>query len=193
MPILGSKLTYLEWAGRSLIPPRHPLRCRATQLSATNPRLDLLWMNWQRYIIRYSVNDQTDMVRFFGSGGRDAMDSLKSLTSLEWKNMWISNQRWTLLILLVMVCYIFLLRKSGFSPPSSQAVLLYEELQKRLEKNGIKIKPHWTARELLNSNIPTENSHQEKQTTDYYEKVRFGYQPTNPSVEKEIKVLLISI
>ncbi|HIJ49491.1 MAG TPA: hypothetical protein HPP54_00260 [Nitrospinae bacterium] len=45
----------------------------------------------------------------------------------------------------------------------------------------------------MNSNIPTENSHQEKQTIDYYEKVRFGNQPTNPSIEKEIKVSLISI
>jgi hypothetical protein len=42
-------------------------------------------MNWQRYIIRYSVNHQADMIRFFRSGGRDAMDSLKNLTSLEWK------------------------------------------------------------------------------------------------------------
>jgi hypothetical protein len=36
---------------------------------------------------------------------------------------------------------IFLLRKCGFSPPSSQAVLLYEKLKKCLEKNGIKKNP----------------------------------------------------
>ena len=133
----------LGWAVFDPTPPA-PTQAAVAQLNPLARTLDLLRMNWQRYIIRYSVNDQADMVRFFRSGGRDAMDSLKNLTSLEWKDMWISNQRWTLLILLVMVGCIFLLRESGFSPPSSQAVLLYEELQKRLEKNGIKIKPHWT-------------------------------------------------
>jgi hypothetical protein len=94
------------------------------------------------------------MIRFFRSGGHDAKDSLKNMTSLEWKEC-LSNQRWVLLILLVMVDYIFLLRKCGFSPPSSQAVLLYEKSQKRLKKNGIKIKPHRTAQEVLNFNIPS--------------------------------------
>ena len=45
--------------------------------------LDLLRMNWQHYIIRYSVNDQAEMIQFFRSGGRDAMDLLKNLTSLK--------------------------------------------------------------------------------------------------------------
>jgi len=69
-----------------LTEPRQMLRQAAVpQLNPLKQALDLLRMNWQRYIIRYSVNHQADMIRFFRSGGRDAMDSLKNLTSLEWK------------------------------------------------------------------------------------------------------------
>jgi hypothetical protein len=44
------------------------------------------------------------MIEFFRSGGGDAMDSLKNLTSLKWKE-WIANQRWVLLILLI--CWLY--------------------------------------------------------------------------------------
>jgi hypothetical protein len=67
--------------------PPAPTQAAVAQLNPLARTLDLMRMNWQRYIIRYSVNDQADMVRFFRSGGRDAMDSLKNLTSLEWKDM----------------------------------------------------------------------------------------------------------
>jgi hypothetical protein len=61
---------------------------------------------------------------------------------------------------------ILLLRKCGFSPPSSQAVLLYEKLKKCLEKNGIKIKPHWTAWELLHFGIPDQKLKQVEHVID---------------------------
>jgi protein-glutamine gamma-glutamyltransferase len=179
------------WAVFDPTPP-DPTQASAPQLNPLTRTLDLLRMNWQRYIVRYSVNDQVDMIRFFRSGGRDAMDSLKNLTSLEWKE-WVANQRSVLLVLLVMVGCIFLLRKFRFSPPSSQAVLLYEELQKRLEKNGIKIKPHWTARELLHSGIPDQKFKQVERVIDYYEKVRFGNKPADTNIEKEIRAVLSSI
>jgi hypothetical protein len=92
-----------------------------------------------------------------------------------------------------MVGCVFLLRESEFSPPSSQAVLLYEELQKRLEKNGIKIKPHWTARELLHSGISEQKFKQVERVIDYYEKVRFGNKPAYTNIEKEIQMTLGSI
>ena len=92
-----------------------------------------------------------------------------------------------------MVGYIFLLRKSGFSPPSSQAVLLYEELQKRLEKNGIKIKPHWIAPELLHSGISEQKFKQVERVIDYYEKVLFGNKAADTNIEKEIRMTLGSI
>jgi protein-glutamine gamma-glutamyltransferase len=178
------------WAVFDPTPP-DPTQAAIPELNPLIQTLDLLRMNWQRYIIRYSVNDQVDMIRFFRSGGSDAMDSLKNLTSFEWKDIWISNQKWTLLILLILVGCIILFRKRGFSPPS--AVLLYEELQKRLEKNGIKIKPNWTARELLYSGIPDQKFKQVERVIDYYEKVRFGNKPTDANIEKEIRAALSSI
>jgi protein-glutamine gamma-glutamyltransferase len=182
----------IGWAVFDPTPP-DPTQAVVPELNPLVQTLDLLRMNWQRYIIRYSVNDQADMIRFFSSGGRDAIDSLKNLTSLEWKDVWISNQKWTLLVLLVMVGCILLFRKRGYSRPSSQAVLLYEELQKRLKKNGIQIKPNWTARELLHSGIPDQKFKQVESVIDYYEKVRFGNKPTDANIEKEIRTTLGSI
>jgi protein-glutamine gamma-glutamyltransferase len=179
------------WAVFDPTPP-DPTQIAVPKLNPLARTLDLLRMNWQRYIIRYSINDQADMIRFFGSGGRDAIDSLKNLTSLEWKE-WVSSQKWALLIVLVMVGCIFLLRKCRFSPQSSQAVLLYEELQKRLKRSGIKIKPNWTARELLHSGIPDKKFKQVERVIDYYEKVRFGNKPTDANIEKEIRAALSSI
>lgn len=180
------------WAVFDPTPP-DPTQAMAPELNPLTRTLDLLRMNWQRYIIRYSVNDQADMIQFFRSGGRDAMDSLKNLISLQWKDIWVSNQKWTFFILLVMVGCIFLFRKRGFSQQSSQAVLLYEELQKRLAKNGIKIKPNLTARELLHSGIPDQKFKQVERVIDYYEKVRFGNKPTDANIEKEIRMTLGSI
>jgi hypothetical protein len=180
------------WAVFDPTPP-DPTQAIAPELNPLTRTLDLMRMNWQRYIIRYSINDQADMIQFFRSGGSDVMNSLKNLTSLEWKEIWIANQKWTLLILFLMVGGIILFLKRGFSPPSSQAVLLYEELQKRLEKNGIPIQPHWTARELLHSGIPIQKFKQVERVIDYYEKVRFGNKPTDANIEKEIRTTLGSI
>jgi len=188
---------YLPGRGWVVFDPTPP---DPDQVAALTPSpfartLDLLRMNWQRYIIRYSYKDQASMAQFFRSSSRDAVDSLKNLTSLEWEDVreWTGNQKWVLLALLITIGLVFLFRNRRHSQPVPEAVLLYKELQKRLEKKGVNIKPNWTARELLNSNIPTENFHQAKQTIDYYEKVRFGNQSVNPSVEKEIKVSLNSI
>ena len=133
------------------------------------------------------------MVKFFRSGSRDAMDSLKNLTSLGDLRLWFMDQKWILLGFLVIVSLFLLSRNRVSSPPLPVAVLLYKELQKRLEKKGVHIKPHWTAQELLNSNIPVENFNQAKQTIEYYEKVRFGNQPGNSKIEKEIKASLNSV
>ena len=154
--------------------------------------LDLLRMNWQRYIIRYSYKDQESMIRFFRSGSREAVDSLKNLASLEWGQIkkWAGNQKWV--VLLVILFLVFIFKKRRLSPPLPQAVMFYKELQKRLEKKGTRIKPHWTARELLNSQIPPDQFQQVKQITDYYEKVRFGKQLADPDIEKEIKASLNS-
>ena len=66
-------------------------------------------------------------------------------------------------------------------------------MKKHLEKNGIKIKPHWTARELLRSGIPDQKFKQVERVIDYYEKVRFGNKPTDANIEKEIRAALSSI
>ena len=173
--------------------PPDPNTIASQSLSRMGGTLDLLRMNWQRYIIRYSSRDQSDMVQYFRSGSRDVVDSLKNLTSLEWKEMgkWISNQNWISLILSAAFLLILLLKQRGH--PLPQAVLLYKELQRRLKKKGIQTKPHWTARELLSSGIPAENFKLAEKIIDYYETVRFGNQSANRETEKEIKASLNSI
>jgi hypothetical protein len=66
-------------------------------------------------------------------------------------------------------------------------------LKKRLEKNSIKIKHHWTARELLHSGIPDQKFKQVERVIYYYEKVRFVNKPTGTNIEKEIREALSSI
>lgn len=179
------------WAVFDPTPP-DPAFIAGSQLNPLARTLDLLRMNWQRYIIRYSINDQVGMIRFFRTEGADAMDSLKNITSMEWQDIraWMFDQKWTLLILLVAMGGIFLFRQRGLQARSPEAVRLYEELQKRLAKSGIKIKPHWTARELLHSGLPAEKFKRVEHAIDYYEKVRFGNAPADTDIEKEIKASL---
>lgn len=127
------------------------------------------------------------------------MQSVKNLTALQWKDTraWALKQRWILLILLVTAGFIVVFNQHRarflFKPPRARAVLMYEEMLKRLEKQGIKRKPHWTARELLNSDVPDEKREQAQRVIDYYEKVRFGNVPASPDMEKELRTTLNSI
>ena len=172
--------------------PPDPTQVAMQSPSSLTRALDLLRMNWQRYIIRYSSKDQVDMAQSLRSGSRDAIDSLKNLTSLNWRDLqeWIENQKWALLILLAMVGMVYLFRRRSLPPRLPQAVMLYKELQSRLEQKGIRIEPHLTARELLNSGIPAEKFNQVKKVIDYYERIRFGNQSANLDIEKEIKASL---
>ena len=44
--------------------------------------LDFLRMSWQRYVVRCSINDQVRVVQFFRAGGRDLLQKLPGLASL---------------------------------------------------------------------------------------------------------------
>ncbi|MEK9628755.1 MAG: DUF3488 and transglutaminase-like domain-containing protein [Nitrospinota bacterium] len=156
--------------------------------------MDLLRMNWQRYIIRYSYKDQENMVQFFRSGSRDMLESIKNLPSMNLSDAqrWVESQKWLLLFLIAAIAIYSLLRQHRQSPALPDAVKFYKDLQKQLEREGIKISPSLTARELLKSSIPATRIKQVELIIDYYEKVRFGNRPANPQIEKEIKASLYS-
>ena len=117
--------------------------------------MDLLRLNWQRYIVRYSLKDQINIVSWFGESGRDMAFGFKSLQTLKWKTILKTIQDNMLPLLLaaigVTALLYFLRRDFGFSlrPPPPFAVQSYRLLLRKLEKQGLPKPPHWTHRELL--------------------------------------------
>ena len=171
-------------------------------LSPLNPlakSLDFLRMSWQRYVIRYSVHDQVQVMQFFRTGSREVMQKFKNL--LNWKTL--AKEAHDLspvilaLILTTIFFFVFKRRYGGFifstRPPLS--VILYNDMLKQLRRSGLVKNPSWTAREFLHSvaKLPDAKRDPICHITEFYEKHRFGNRPILPSQEKKIRGLIKSL
>ena len=156
-------------------------------------------MSWQRYIIRYSVHDQVQVIQYFRSGSRDAIQKLKNL--FNWKTLINHSQKLSMaflfVILTVVVYLVFKRRYGAFTiskrPPIS--VVLYQDMLRKLRKSGWVKNPSWTAGEFLQSisSMPDSKRNLITRITEFYEKHRFANCPVSPSREKEIRELIKSL
>ena len=64
---------------------------------------------------------------------------------------------------------------------------------KRVEKSRLVKKLSWTAREFLESTLPSAKHDPIRRITEFYEKHRFGNSSIQPSQEKEIRGLIASL
>jgi protein-glutamine gamma-glutamyltransferase len=178
--------------------PPDPALVNLSQLHPLAKSLDFLRMSWQRYVVRYSVQDQAQVMDFFRTGGRDIMQKLKDLTSLNWKSLGQEAQTYSpvlLILILVTIFSLFLKRRFGWQgftlssrPPLS--VMLYKDMLRQLKKSGLQKKDSWTAQEFLASALPDSKRDPIRRITEFYELHRFGNSTIHPSKEKEIRELI---
>ncbi len=158
--------------------------------------LDLIQFNWQRYIVRYSMNDQVEMLDRLKTQGQDALGKLSDFRSLNGNDLeaFFKSNRNALIFLCVLIAGGLLARNRstgrtwfGSSQPLFP-VWLYEEMLKRLQKTGIKKQPHWSHREFLNRlpALPEEKLNLIHRITAFYEKARFGQSPVLDTEKKEL-------
>lgn len=173
----------------ALVSP-HPLHPLARSM-------DFLRMSWQRYIVRYSVQDQVQVIQFFRTGGRDALQKLKGMASVNWETLAKTAQKFSPIILILILATIFLLilKRRGFSlsPQPPLSVTLYQDMLRKLEKSGLNKKASWTAREFLESSLPDTKRDPIRRITEFYELHRFSNSSIHPSQEKEIRELIATL
>lgn len=155
-----------------------------------NRAMDLLRLNWQRYVIRYSLKDQMELASWFKSGGKTFFNKVKSLKPTDWKNLAHIDK--SLLPILIGLTLFFLIKwrvwKFSSGPRTPFPVTLYASMLKRLEKRGIRKQPHWTHREFLQhlQPLPPEKHDIVQRVTAFYEYCRFANQPATQNEKTAI-------
>ncbi|OGW14537.1 MAG: hypothetical protein A3K09_04595 [Nitrospinae bacterium RIFCSPLOWO2_12_FULL_47_7] len=158
--------------------PADPSADGNQMINPVNGALDLLRLNWQRYVVRYSLKDQTQLAHWFSRGGSTLLHKLKSLKPDDWKNL--AHFKPSLLFILIGAALLLLIKwrvwKFFSHTPPPFSVMLYTSLLERLEKYGVKKQAHWTHRELLQHLPPlTQEKHDIiRKVTAFYEHCRFA-------------------
>jgi protein-glutamine gamma-glutamyltransferase len=158
--------------------------------------LDLMRLNWQRYILRYSMKDQTLFFTGLKSTGEETMASLQKLRTLddeEIKTLIIDNLE--ILVLLIVFGFLLMLAWRNHprwrffdSPRSPFPAWLYQKMLRKLAVSGIHKQPHWTHREFLQrlTTLPKDKRDIIEKITATYEKSRFGQIPLLEAEKKEL-------
>lgn len=164
--------------------PTDPLFSKNSFDDPMNRALDLLRLNWQRYILRYSLNDQAVLLTHLQTTGEETLNSIKGLETLEVEPIktFIIDNLGILLALLGLAGALalkrgdFYLWRFSIYPRSGFPVWLYRKMLKKLRVLGIHKQPCWTPREFLKRlpGLPDGKRESVQKITDYYEKIRFG-------------------
>ncbi len=176
--------------------PSDPLLSQSLFNDPMSRTLDLLRLNWQRYILQYSGNDQAVLLTHLQSTGEQTFNSLKGLGSLEVEpiKIFIMDNLGVLLVLLGLAG-VLVSKRGGlhnfrwpFDPRSDFPVWLYRKMLKKLNGLGIRKQPCWTPREFLQQlpQLPDGKWESVQTITDYYEKTRFGPSPILATEKKEL-------
>lgn len=166
-------------------------------------RLDLMRLYWQRYVIRYSMQDQTQLVDYFSRETRDFKDRWNNWETPSFKEMLntLQNHPWVLLLIVTG----FLGWRFGFrrylwqgTPWKTRlpfAVLMYRQMLKRLETQGIFKSDNATHLEFLNTltSLPPEKREAVESITRFYERSRFGNRPFSSGEQHHIQFLIRQI
>ena len=156
--------------------------------------LDLLRLNWQRYIVRYSLSDQTRLFTKIKSTGEETLDSIQRLATLDQEKVKTLLVEGLTILSIAAPLAIALFFARGpinrwwFLHFSRQPfpVWLYGEMLLKLEAVGIHKQPHWTHKEFLQRlpNLPSDKRERIEKITTIYETSRFGQTPLTETTKK---------
>jgi protein-glutamine gamma-glutamyltransferase len=110
--------------------------------------MDVLRLNWQRYVIRYSFKDQVRLASFIGSEGQSLKEKFKKNHLPSWEEIWQAYKDHGKLVLILVWFFVMFKLFFAFSFShlsrkwkSEFVILLYEKLIARLERTGFSKKP----------------------------------------------------
>ena len=161
--------------------------------------LDLMRLYWQRYVMRYSLKDQVELVNFFNQRTQHLTQQLKSVKSLTLEDValaikqnpvWVVVIAWLALAVFALIKYQMLGGRRASKSPF--AVKIYQAMLRRLAKKGLRKPPAKTHMEFLNSlmSLPMEERMAAFEITLLYEKGRFGNQPYTPTEKQHLQRLV---
>jgi len=194
---------YIPGMGWQVYDPTPPDPSAASTPNILARRLDLMRLYWQRYVVRYSMQDQTQLVDYFSQETKDFKDRWEKWKTPSFKEMLniLQNQPWALLLIaLVFLGWRFGFRKyqwrgTPWSPQLPFTVQVYRQMLKRLESQGI-VKPNnATHLEFLSTlaNLPPEKREAVESITRLYERNRFGNLPLSSSEQNHVQSLIRQI
>ncbi|UCD10582.1 MAG: DUF4129 domain-containing protein, partial [Nitrospinaceae bacterium] len=149
-------------------------------------------LNWQRYVIKYSLNDQIEILSFFKRSGREMIGQARSLSDLDGTVQSFKEKPWRVWVsLLAGIGLLVSLRRLRLKrrPAVPAAATLYQDMLRRLRKKGLIKPPHQTHREFLDhlAPLPPEQRTDVKKVTEFYEKTRFACQAAEAGEENEMR------
>ncbi|MBI5747085.1 MAG: DUF3488 domain-containing protein [Nitrospirae bacterium] len=189
-----------------------------TALSLLSKYIDSIRLRWDRYIINYSLKDQTEAIRktrekirSMEGGFQMIYESIKrymlnikgGITDIS--RISIRTVMLLSLYFLLLAISVYLYIRKGYRPfrlfpgtgadKNSQIVELYKKMLKLLEKRGIIKENNKTPLEFAISlnTIKEENSREVFELTETYYRVRFGQQPLSREEISRISEILQKI
>ena len=194
---------YIPGLGWKVYDPTPPDPSAVSTPNILARRLDLMRLYWQRYVVRYSMQDQTQLVDYFSQETRDFKDRWEKWKTPSFKEMLniLQNHPWALLL----IALVFLGWRLGFrkyqwrgvpwSPQLPFAVQIYRQMLKRLETQGIVKPANATHLEFLSTltNLPPEKREAVESITRFYERNRFGNLPHSSGEQNHVQSLIRQI
>ncbi len=192
---------YIPGRGWQVYDPTPPDPSAASRSpGALARRLDFMRLYWQRYVIRYSTQDQVKMVNYLQGGTKNLKDRFKNWEIPSFREM-LDAARNHLVTLILIAAGILGWRLASKKYPwqgtlwASRlpfAVRIYRQMLMRLESQGIFKSKSETHLEFLNTltGLPPEKREAVESITRFYERHRFGNRPFSPDEQHRIQSLI---
>ncbi len=165
--------------------------------------MDLLRLNWQRYVVKYNLSDQIRIADYFSDSTRDMMDGFQSLSSITPQSIlpFLKRNGFKIAGVLLTGLLLFLIvqkrkndRRSAIQKPTF-ATTQYNKMISRLKKKGLVKEACWTPREFIAhlDVLTLQEKDQIEQITRLYEKSRYAGQSLDKNEEQRMTALAKNI
>jgi transglutaminase-like putative cysteine protease len=195
---------YIEGQGWQVYDPT-PSDPSAAALSPSllASRLDLMKLYWQRYIIRYSTEDQIQLANYFNRETQNFKNRWKEWKIPSFKEIldFFRNHPLSLVAVIAVLLgwrlwtYKYQWQGAPWASRSPVAVQMYRQMLGRLQAQGIIKSKNETHLEFLANlaGLPLEKREATESITRIYERHRFGKLPFSPGEQAQIRSLIRQI
>ena len=166
-------------------------------------RLDLMRLYWQRYVVRYSTQDQVHMVNYLNRGTQNVKDRFQKWEMPSLKEILNAVQNHPLILVLIAVAVLgWRLGSRRYAwwgipwrPRLPFAVHVYRQMLERLESQGILKSKSATHLEFLATltGLSPEKREAVESITRFYERHRFGPLPVSAGEQHHMQSLIQKI